>query len=178
MASALLACPIGLNLYRGNIMAIATKSTKAKQQPANKPAPNGLAAIAAQVATATTATPTAAVPASIAVLASINKVANTGSGNLPAHYSNHANSVVTLTPKGAAAAALQRRINANAPGGPCPFLLALYTAAQKGQTLAQCWPGHIAGHQQQGRGKGGYTAAQALAYYVKSTGWFTLVAPK
>lgn len=134
----------------------------------------GLASIAAQVASATTAAPTAKVPASVAVLASINKVGNKGTGALPAHYAHLGGAQVVLTPKGAAAQAIARRTAENAPGGPCPFLLALLAGAQAGQTLAQCWPGHIAGHAQQGRGKGGYTAAQALAYYVKGTGWFTL----
>jgi len=132
--------------------------------------------------TALTSNPVALVAANKPVPHSVTVLQNLQAGKLaPAaslgKWAAQANSVITLTPKGAASAQLQARLNANAKNGPCPFLQALYAGAQRGQTLAQAWAqcASIAGHGQQGKGMGGYTAASALSYYLGGT-WFNLTA--
>lgn len=178
-------------------MAKATATNKKATQPASKAAmlaaiskaPGGNAALAAamaapastiatlQAATATaTATPTAKVPASVAVLASITAAPTIAAGTLPATFAAMAGYTVKLTAKGAASSRLQARMLPTAANGPCPFALALYNG--QGKTLAQAWANVTAtGHGQQGRGKGGYNATNAISTYTNGNGWFALVAP-
>lgn len=145
-------------------------------------ATSALAATAATLASTATATPTAKVPASHAVLASI-KASPVAAHALPPTWAAYASYTVAITPAGLASRAVANRTAPTAKGGPCPFLVALLAASGNGQTLGQCWPNN-AGHGQQGRGAGGYSASQAISYYVASpTGkaggqaWFKLVPP-
>ncbi len=125
-------------------------------------------------------TPPAIVNANKPIPHSVTVLANLQAGKLaPAaslgKWAQYANSTICVTKQGAASPQLMARLNSAAKNGPCPFLTALYAGAQRGQTLAQAWAqcASIAGHGQQGRGMGGYTAASALTYYLGGK-WFTL----
>jgi hypothetical protein len=137
---------------------------------------NGMAAMANMLGN----NPPAIVAANKPIPHSVTVLQNLQAGKLaPAaslgKWASHANSTLCLTKQGAASPQLAARLNSNAKNGPCPFLQALYAGAQRGQTLAQAWAqcASIAGHGQQGRGMGGYTAASALTYYLGGK-WFTL----
>jgi hypothetical protein len=153
-----------------------SKST-AVSNTKSTPAAGGTLATLTAAASPVTAAPAAKVStASAAVLVNITSNPLNAAGSLPANAAAFSGHTVTLTKKGAAALALQKRLLVTAKNGPCPFLAALYNG--QGKTLAQAWAKVTAtGHGQQGRGAGGYTAAQAVSYYTTTTGWFTLVAP-
>jgi hypothetical protein len=159
-------------------MSKSTAVSNTKSAPAsNKPAPASTLAVLKAASAPVTAAPAAKVStASGAVLVNITSNPHNPAGSLPANCAAFSGYLVALTKKGAAAAALQKRMLPTAKNGPCPFLAALYGG--QGKTLAQAWVKVTAtGHGQQGRGAGGYTAAQAISYYTTTTGWFTLVAP-
>jgi hypothetical protein len=134
------------------------------------------AALLEAVVSPVQAVTTAKVPASMAVLASITATPTVAAGTLPGKWATFAGYTVTITAKGQAAKRLQERMADNAKHGACPFALALFKG--QGKTLGEAWKDVTAsGHGQQGRGNGGYTAADALGYYTKATQWFALVAP-
>jgi hypothetical protein len=124
----------------------------------------------------TTKPVTTKVTSSMIIAANLANGKITATNSLPQKWVGDANKLIVLTSAGANSAALLARISTNAKGGPCPFLMALYAGAQRGQTLSQAWAqcAHIAGHGQQGKGNGAYTSTSALNYFLNSK-WFKLV---
>ena len=168
--------------YRGNKMANTKQVTKQVTKQA-KPATQISAQVSAMATMANTLTtlpvavpPVRPVPLSHLVMANLTAGKLVPPTNL-GKWQGQAGALVQLTPAGVVSSQLAARLNANAKNGPCPFLAALYNGAVAGQTLAQAWQAcaSIAGHGQQGKGQGGYTAAQALTYYLKGK-WFRLTA--